>query len=160
VVAGLGFVALLTPASAPARWRRTPRGGDLAVRVPPTSRDEVGELTAAFNEMGESLQQKARIQQAFGRYASDYVLQTLLESPEGSELQGVERDVTVLFADIRGFTRLSEGLEPADVVALLNDVFQLVSDCILRRGGTLDKFIGDSVMAYFGARCRARIMRP
>jgi class 3 adenylate cyclase len=111
----------------------------------------VGELTAAFNEMGESLQQKARIQQAFGRYASDWVLQTLLESPEGAELKGVERDVTVLFADIRGFTRLSEGLEPADVVALLNDVFQLVSDRILARGGTIDKFIGDSVMAYFGA---------
>jgi class 3 adenylate cyclase len=152
VVAGLGFVALLV---GPLRRLRAGverlAAGDLAVRVPPTSRDEVGELTAAFNEMGESLQQKARIQQAFGRYASDYVLQTLLESPEGSELQGVQRDVTVLFADIRGFTRLSEGLEPADVVALLNDVFQLVSDCILRRGGTLDKFIGDSVMAYFGA---------
>jgi len=152
VVAGLGFVALLV---GPLRRLRAGverlAAGDLAVRVPPTSRDEVGELTEAFNEMGESLQQKARIQQAFGRYASDYVLQTLLESPEGAELQGVERDVTVLFADIRGFTRLSEGLEPADVVALLNDVFQLVSDCNLRRGGTIDKFIGDSVMAYFGA---------
>ena len=152
VIAGLGFVALLV---GPLRRLRSGverlAAGDLAVRVPPTSRDEVGELTAAFNEMGESLQQKARIQQAFGRYASDYVLQTLLESPEGADLQGVQRDVTVLFADIRGFTRLSEGLEPADVVALLNDVFQLVSDCILKRGGTLDKFIGDSVMAYFGA---------
>jgi adenylate cyclase len=152
VVAGLGFVALLV---GPLRRLRAGverlAAGDLAVRVPPTSRDEVGELTEAFNEMGESLQQKARIQRAFGRYASDYVLQTLLESPEGAELKGVERDVTVLFADIRGFTRLSEGLEPVDVVALLNDVFQLVSDCILRRGGTIDKFIGDSVMAYFGA---------
>ena len=152
VIAGLGFVALLV---GPLRRLRAGverlAAGDLAVRVPPTSRDEVGELTAAFNEMGESLQQKARIQQAFGRYASDYVLQTLLESPEGADLKGVERDVTVLFADIRGFTRLSEGLEPADVVALLNDVFQLVSDRILARGGTIDKFIGDSVMAYFGA---------
>ena len=152
VIAGLGFVALLV---GPLRRLRAGverlAAGDLAVRVPPTSRDEVGELTAAFNEMGESLQQKARIQQAFGRYASDWVLQTLLESPEGAELKGVERDVTVLFADIRGFTRLSEGLEPADVVALLNDVFQLVSDRILARGGTIDKFIGDSVMAYFGA---------
>ncbi|HEU4431244.1 MAG TPA: HAMP domain-containing protein, partial [Myxococcota bacterium] len=107
VIAGLGFVALLV---GPLRRLRAGverlAAGDLAVRVPPTSRDEVGELTAAFNEMGESLQQKARIQQAFGRYASDWVLQTLLESPEGAELKGVERDVTVLFADIRGFTRL------------------------------------------------------
>ena len=152
VVAGLGFVALLV---GPLRRLRAGverlSAGDLAARVPPTSRDEVGELTAAFNEMGESLQQKARIQRAFGRYASDYVLQTLLESPEGSELAGAERDVTILFADIRGFTRLSEGLEARDVVLLLNDVFQLISDCLLARGGTLDKFIGDSVMAYFGA---------
>jgi adenylate cyclase len=152
VVAGLGFVALLV---GPLRRLRAGverlAAGDLATRVPPTSRDEVGELTASFNEMGESLQQKERIQRAFGRYASDYVLQALLESPEGADLQGAERDVTVLFADIRGFTRLSEGLEPAEVVKLLNEVFQLVSDCILARGGTLDKFIGDSVMAYFGA---------
>jgi adenylate cyclase len=152
VVAGLGFVALLV---GPLRRLRAGverlSAGDLAARVPPTSRDEVGELTAAFNEMGESLQQKERIQRAFGRYASDYVLQTLLESPEGTELAGAEREVSILFADIRGFTRLSEGMEPADVVALLNDVFQLVSDCILARGGTIDKFIGDSVMAYFGA---------
>lgn len=152
VIAGLGFVALLV---GPLRRLRAGverlSAGDLAARVPPTSRDEVGELTAAFNEMGESLQQKERIQRAFGRYASDYVLQTLLESPEGAELAGAQREVSILFADIRGFTRLSEGLEPGDVVALLNDVFQLVSDCILARGGTIDKFIGDSVMAYFGA---------
>ncbi len=152
VFAGLGFVALLV---GPLRRLRAGverlSAGDLTTRVPPTSRDEVGELTAAFNEMGESLQQKARIQSAFGRYASDYVLQTLLDNPEGADLAGVEREVTILFADIRGFTRLSEGLEAADVVALLNDIFQIVSDCILARGGTLDKFIGDSVMAYFGA---------
>ena len=125
--------------------------GDLAARVPPTSSDEVGELTRAFNEMGESLQQKERIQRAFGRYASDYVLNSLLETPEGTELAGAEREITILFVDVRGFTRLSEGLKARDVVALLNDVFQLVSDGILERGGTLDKFIGDSVMAYFGA---------
>jgi class 3 adenylate cyclase len=101
--------------------------------------------------MGESLQQKERIQSAFGRYASEHVLNTLLESPEGHEVEGAEREVTILFADIRQFTRLSEGLEARDVVALLNDVFQLVSDRILAAGGTIDKFIGDSVMAYFGA---------
>jgi class 3 adenylate cyclase len=152
VACGVGFVALLI---GPIRRLRAGverfSAGDLTARVPPTSSDEVGELTRAFNEMGESLQQKERIQRAFGRYASDYVLNALLESPEGSELEGAEREVSVLFVDIRGFTRLSEGLKARDVVALLNDVFQLVSDGILQRGGTLDKFIGDSVMAYFGA---------
>jgi class 3 adenylate cyclase len=152
ILGGIGFVALLV-----APIRRLHAGverladGDLATRIPPTSRDEVGELTRAFNKMGESLLQKERIQRAFGRYASDYVLNTLLESPEGSELAGAEREVTIVFADIRSFTRLSEGMKASDVVALLNEIFQLVSDHLLARGGTIDKFIGDSVMAYFGA---------
>ncbi|MCP5066745.1 MAG: HAMP domain-containing protein [bacterium] len=152
VVGGIVFVALLI---GPIRRLRTGveqlAGGDLATRVPPTSQDEVGDLTRAFNKMGESLQEKERIQSAFGRYVNDYVLTTLLEGPEGAQLAGAEREVTILFADIRSFTRLSEGLKAADVVGLLNDVFQLASDCILARSGTIDKFIGDSVMAYFGA---------
>ncbi len=125
--------------------------GDLATPISPTSRDEVGELTRAVNKMRESLQERKRIERAFGRYASDYVLETLLESPEGSELAGAEREVTIVFADIRSFTRLSEGMKARDVVSLLNEIFQLVSDHLLARGGTIDKFMGDSVMAYFGA---------
>jgi class 3 adenylate cyclase len=121
------------------------------VRVPPTSHDEVGELTRAFNEMGDSLAQKQRVQNAFGRYVNDYVLSQLLEGTEGEEQKGIEREVTILFADIRRFTRLSEGMKAPDVVALLNEVFQMASDRILEHGGTIDKFIGDSVMAYFGA---------
>jgi len=152
VVAGTIFVALLT---GPLRRLRGGverlRDGDLAVRVPPTSSDEVGELTRAFNEMGDSLLQKQRIQNAFGRYVNDYVLNQLLEGPDSEALAGVEREVTILFADVRGFTHLSEGLKARAVVALLKEVFQLASDRILERGGTIDKFIGDSVMAYFGA---------
>jgi class 3 adenylate cyclase len=120
------------------------------IRVPPTSHDEVGELTRAFNEMGDSLAQQQRVQNAFGRYVDDYVLNQLLDG-DGEEQAGIEREVTVLFADIRSFTRLSEGMKAPDVVALLNEIFQMVSDCILEQGGTIDKFIGDSVMAYFGA---------
>jgi len=152
VVAGTIFVALL---SGPLRRLRGGverlRDGDLAVRVPPTSRDEVGELTRAFNEMGDALLQKQRIQNAFGRYVNDYVLNQLLEGPDGEAFAGMEREVTILFADVRGFTHLSEGLKAPAVVALLKEVFQLATDRILERGGTIDKFIGDSVMAYFGA---------
>jgi class 3 adenylate cyclase len=125
--------------------------GDLSVRVPPDSRDEVGELAQAFNAMGEALQRNERIQTAFGRYVNDYVLGQLLASGTEPELGGAEREVTLLVADVRGFTPLSEGMKAADVVALLNEVFQLASDRILARGGTIDKFMGDSVMAYFGA---------
>ncbi len=152
VAAGISFVALL---AGPLRRLRVGverlRDGDLSVRVTPTSRDEVGELTRAFNEMGDSLQQKQRIQNAFGRYVSDYVLNQLLEGPEEEALRGTEREVTLLFADIRGFTRLSEGMKAHKVVALLNEIFQLISDCILAHGGTIDKLMGDAVMAYFGA---------
>jgi len=151
VVCGVVFVALLV-----GPLRRLRAGvermaeGDFTARVPPTSQDEVGELTRAFNEMGESLQQKERIQSAFGRYVSPYVLDQLLET-DGDQLSGSEREVTILFADIRRFTRLSEGMKARDVVALLNEVFQLATDRILAHDGTIDKFIGDSVMAYFGA---------
>lgn len=152
VAAGLGFVALLV---GPLRRLRSGverlSAGDLSVRVAPSSKDEVGELTRAFNEMGESLQQKARLQSAFGRYVNDYVVNRLLESGDDVQLGGAEREITIVFADIRRFTRLSEGMKATDVVSLLNDVFQLASDRILARGGIIDKYIGDSVMAYFGA---------
>ncbi|TMA34390.1 MAG: HAMP domain-containing protein [Deltaproteobacteria bacterium] len=143
VLAGIGFVALLV---GPLRRLRAGverlAAGDVTVRVPPTSRDEVGELTRAFNEMGDALEQKHKIQQAFGRYVDDYVLNQLLENDTEDKQAGMEREVTILFVDIRSFTRLSEGL---------NECFQLISDLILGAGGTIDKFIGDSVMAYFGA---------
>jgi class 3 adenylate cyclase len=152
VLAGLGFVALLV---GPLRRLRVGverlAAGDVTVRVPPTSRDEVGELTRAFNEMGDSLEQKHKIQQAFGRYVDDYVLNQLLENDTHYKQTGMEREVTILFVDIRQFTRLSEGMNASRVVDLLNECFQLISDQILEAGGTIDKFIGDSVMAYFGA---------
>ncbi len=152
VLAGIIFVALLVgPLQRLRAGVERLTAGDLSTRVPPTSRDEVGELTRAFNEMGDSLEQKQRIQNAFGRYVNDYVLSQLLEGPEDDAQTGSEREVTILFCDIRRFTRLSEGMKAPHVVALLNEIFQLVTDRILQQGGTIDKFIGDSVMAYFGA---------
>ena len=152
VVSGIIFVALLV---GPLRRLRHGveqlRDGNLSVRVPPTSRDEVGELTRAFNEMGDSLQQKQRIENAFGRYVNDYVLTQLQAGPEDQTLGGMEREVTIVFCDIRGFTHISEGMKAQKVVSLLHEIFQLVSDRILEQGGSIDKFIGDSVMAYFGA---------
>ncbi|MCH2171508.1 HAMP domain-containing protein [Myxococcota bacterium] len=155
VVAGMIFVAILVRP-----LRRLREGverlsmGDLEARVPPTSKDEIGELTRAFNTMGGSLLQKQQIQTAFGRYVGDDVLSQLLEGSDKVESGGLEQEITILFCDIRHFTRLSEGMQANEVVALLNEVFALISECILQRGGTIDKFIGDSVMAYFGAPIR------
>ncbi len=152
VFAGSLFVALLV---GPLRRLRVGveqlAAGKFSVRVSPTSRDEVGELTRAFNEMGHALQQKERIQNAFGRYVNDYVLSQLLDGPDEEPRSGIEREVTVVFADIRRFTNLAEGLKAPRIVSLLNEIFQLATDRILKQGGTIDKFIGDSVMAYFGA---------
>jgi len=151
VFAGMIFVALLVdPLKRLRHGVEQMSEGNVMIRVPPTSHDEVGELTRAFNEMGDSLAQKQRVQNAFGRYVDDYVLSQLLDG-DGEEQAGIEREVTVLFADIRRFTRLSEGMKAPDVVALLNEIYQTISDRILEQGGTIDKFIGDSVMAYFGA---------
>ena len=152
VLGGLLFVALLVgPLKRLRAGVERLADGDLGARVLPTSTDEVGELTRAFNEMGDSLEQKQRVQNAFGRYVNDYVLSQLLEGPDADQLEGTEREVTILFADIRSFTRLSEGMQAKQVVALLNEVFQLITTSLLERGGTIDKYIGDSVMAYFGA---------
>jgi class 3 adenylate cyclase len=154
VVAGMIFVALLV---GPLRRLRLGverlADGELDTRVPPTSRDEIGDLTRAFNEMGNALEQKQRVQNAFGRYVNDFVLNQLLEGDD-QQFAGLEQEITILFVDIRQFTRLSEGMKARDVVMLLNEVFQLASDRILENGGTIDKFIGDSVMAYFGAPVR------
>jgi class 3 adenylate cyclase len=152
VFAGMIFVAMLIgPLKRLRHGVEQMSAGNVMVRVPPTSHDEVGELTRAFNEMGDSLAQKQRVQNAFGRYVNDYVLTQLLQGTDGEDQAGIEREVTILFADIRQFTRLSEGMDAPDVVTLLNEVFQVASDRILEQGGTIDKFIGDSVMAYFGA---------
>lgn len=87
----------------------------------------------------------------YGRFLPEYVVQQILENPDSFKLGGVNQTLTVLFADIRGFTRLSEHAQPERVVQLLNNYFTAMSDIIFAHGGTLDKYLGDGLMALFGA---------
>ena len=89
----------------------------------------------------------------YSRFMPEYVVKQLLENPDSFRLGGANQTITVLFADIRGFTALSEveNKSPEKVVGLLNRYFTAMSDIIFKNGGTLDKYIGDGLMAIFGA---------
>jgi adenylate cyclase len=91
------------------------------------------------------------IRSLFGRYLSDEVVADLLASPEGTRLGGETRTVTLLMSDLRGFTLLTEGLPPQQVLRLLNSYLAAMADVILAHRGTIDEFVGDAILAIFGA---------
>src|SRR5580765_7653597 len=98
----------------------------------------------------EKIAQQSLQRSALERFLSPEVVEMVVANPD-IRLGGVNQEVTVLFADIRGFTTMSEEMEPGRVVEILNEYFTRVTDVIFDNGGTLDKYIGDAVMAVFGA---------
>jgi adenylate cyclase len=98
----------------------------------------------------EKIAQQSLQRSALERFLSPEVVEMVVANPD-IRLGGVNQEVTVMFADIRGFTTMSEAMEPARVVEILNEYFTRVTDVIFDNGGTLDKYIGDAVMAVFGA---------
>jgi class 3 adenylate cyclase len=123
--------------------------GDLSVRVPVLSGDEMGELAGSFNEMMGGLEERERLQAAFGSYVDPEVARRVLE--EGEMLEGDEVEVSVMFVDIRDFTPFAESASAAEAVARLNEFFDLVVPIIVKNGGHANKFVGDGVMGVFGA---------
>jgi adenylate cyclase len=95
--------------------------------------------------------EKRKVKRLFGRYVSKDVYSQLIANPELAELGGQRRDMTVLFSDIRGFTSVTEKGDPEELVAQLNEYFTLMVDIVFRHRGTVDKFVGDMVMALFSA---------
>ncbi len=95
--------------------------------------------------------EKRKVKQLFSRFVSRDVYHRLLEDPRRAALGGERRDMTVLFCDIRGFTTLSEVSPPEAIVATLNEYFTRMVSIVLAQGGTVDKFVGDLIMALFGA---------
>jgi class 3 adenylate cyclase len=123
--------------------------GDYQAEVSATSHDEMGTLANAFNDMTRGLLLRERYRSVLNKVVSTDVAEELMRGEV--ELGGESRLVTVLFADIRGFTPLTEGMEPQAVITLLNECMEHLSQAIDAEGGVVDKFIGDEVMAVFGA---------
>lgn len=123
--------------------------GDYGAEVKVASRDEMGTLADAFNDMTRGLLLRERYRSVLNKVVSQDVAAELLKGDV--ELGGENRLVSILFADIRGFTALTEGMEPQRVIGLLNECMECLSRAIDSEGGVVDKFIGDEVMAVFGA---------
>ena len=105
-----------------------------------------------LNELNKKLDVTNRfIRKAFGQYLSDEIVETILETPEGLQLGGEKRRVTILMTDLRGFTSISERYPAEDVVKIINIYLEKMTEIILKYQGTIDEFIGDSILAVFGA---------
>ncbi|MEW6324201.1 MAG: adenylate/guanylate cyclase domain-containing protein, partial [Nitrospirota bacterium] len=103
----------------------------------------------AYHQVLEA-RNRRRVTALFGKYVSPGVVQRLIEKPELIRLQGSKERLTIFFSDIRGFTSMSEQMDPIDVTALLNEYFTEMSALVFKYNGTLDKYMGDAIMAFFG----------
>ena len=128
---------------------RAVEAGDLDGKIAITSKDEIGHLTAAFNQMVEQLRLKERIRETFGKYVDPRIVEGLIDRPVLAA-EGERRVMTVLFCDVKGFTSTSEGMTPQGLVKVMNRYFSTMSGPIRDHEGIIDKYIGDAIMAYWG----------
>ncbi|BAY27828.1 guanylate cyclase [Calothrix sp. NIES-2100] len=146
-------------------------------KLPIVRSDEIGELAESFTSMAKQLKElfdtleakvrdrtqalaktngelknrNALIRQVFGRYLSDEIVSNLLEHPQGLELGGTRRKITILISDLRGFTATAERLSPEEVITILNFYLEYMADVITHYEGTIDEFMGDGILTLFGA---------
>ena len=124
-------------------------GGIYGDPLPITSGDEIGQLTQSFNKMVQGLKEKDLITNTFGRYVDPEIAKELMQRPEATRLGGEKREVAILISDIRGFTPLSETLDPQDVISLLNRYFSHIIGIIRKYQGIIVDFFGDGVLVFF-----------
>jgi adenylate cyclase len=128
--------------------------GSLDEKVVVDDGGEIGLLQAGFNRMVAGLRERDKIREAFGTYVDREVAEHILR--EGTLLEGEEVPVTVMFIDIRGFTSIAERLSAPELVAMLNRLFERIVPIIHAHGGHVDKYVGDGLLAVFGAPRRQR----
>ncbi|MFZ5574167.1 MAG: adenylate/guanylate cyclase domain-containing protein [Pseudomonadota bacterium] len=151
---GLIFAAFVTrslvdPVKRLLGGTRAVEAGDLEVEIQVRTHDELATLADAFNHMVVGLREKERIRATFGQYVDPRIVKNLLENRLVAD-RGERRVMTVFFSDLEGFTRLCEGLTPDAAVRFLNRYFSMMAEVIRARQGIVDKYIGDSVMAFWG----------
>jgi adenylate cyclase len=110
--------------------------------------DEFGPLIESFNSMVVGLRERERIVETFGRHVGKSTADAILRSDPG--LGGIEKVITIMFVDLRDFTRRSEQCSPQETVTMLNDFFTVMVTVVERHGGIVNKFLGDGFMALFG----------
>jgi adenylate cyclase len=113
---------------------------------------QVGQLQLGFNRMADGLAERERMRELFGTYVDPEVAKRILE--EGTELEGEEVEVTIMFIDVRDFTAFAERSAAHEVVAMLNRLYERAVPVVYRHGGHVNKFVGDGLLAVFGAPTR------
>lgn len=170
VLLTLFSLALSRKLSLPLQWMtekiRNFKTGEQIGQLPVERKDEIGLLAQSFKSMSMTLNiqveeletsnhqlavAKEQIRKTFGRYLSDEIVQAILETPDGMKLGGVEQVVTIMMTDIRGFSAICERVSAEQVVSMLNQYFDVMTDIIFRYKGTIDEFMGDGILAMFGA---------
>lgn len=122
---------------------------DVKAKLVVKTNDEVRDLAVAFDNMTEGLKERDKVKNLFSKFHGSTIAEDLIKNDIG--VGGTRKDVTVFFADIRGFTKFSEGHTPEEVVSMLNEYFGRMVKIINKHGGVVDKFIGDAIMAVWGA---------
>lgn len=123
--------------------------GNYHVEIKASTKDEVGALTTSFVNMARGLEEREKMKDAFGRFVNEELAEQAMKGE--IKLGGEKKEAAIFFSDLRGFTAMSEKLSPEEVVELLNEYFTDMVACVNNTGGVVDKFIGDAIMAHWGA---------